>query len=535
MSSPAPNLRHSSGTWSNTIAKIAFITLTAIVFCTAIYLIRIEINAIILGTLLASVLMPVHRKVLHFAERVNFYLRHRVFRQKTPLEEESRSLYEKKVKNQARRQAAIISVALVFLIIVIPFSLFLVQLAKQGMSTLRTTAIWLDDELPKQVPRAIEIINRNNLARKFFMDLQIFRVSPPNVDENVELQHIIPPIPSIDDSVNEEPDAEALEDHADNAEETEHLEDADIPESLDSQASAEGLAEVPSPAKANPQEELEGVGGLASEELPPADSNETPELVQTDSAKPAISEEDELPRIDPQQVTAFLMNISRTLLSKAFAVIMALLSKAWLTIFNFFMMLFVMFFIFYDGENIMNYARNIIPLGTEEQHQVIQRIKEVSSSIAFSILGTALCQTIVAMIIFRIVGIPALFWGVMLGMCSIIPVVGTTLIWIPASLYLFATGQTWQGWFVLCSCGIIVANLDNLLRPLIMKKTGKTGMSYLVLFFAILGGLQTFGLIGIIYGPLIFGICGICLLLFSTRFKRKADSIPQHDERGNTE
>ena len=54
-----------------------------------------------------------------------------------------------------------------------------------------------------------------------------------------------------------------------------------------------------------------------------------------------------------------------------------------------------------------------------------------------------------------------------------------------------------------------------------MKKGGDTGMSYPALFFAILGGLQTFGVVGIIYGPLIMGICGVCLLIFSTRLKRK--------------
>ncbi|MBP5299768.1 MAG: AI-2E family transporter [Victivallales bacterium] len=219
-------------------------------------------------------------------------------------------------------------------------------------------------------------------------------------------------------------------------------------------------------------------------------------------------------------MTGFLVNTSRNLFSGALKLLGKVLSKTWLTVFNFFLMLFVMFFVFYDGQNIMKYARDSIPLGAEEQQQVLQRIKEVSSSIAFSIFGTALCQAIVAMIIFRIVGIPALFWGSMLGMCSIIPFVGTSLIWVPATLYLFATGQIWQACVMLAG-GLLVANIDNVLRPFLMKKGGKTGMSYLVLFFAILGGLQTFGLVGVIYGPLIFGICGICLLLFSTQFKKE--------------
>ncbi|MBQ4479204.1 MAG: AI-2E family transporter [Victivallales bacterium] len=471
MPSASTNLQSSSA-WATNIAKLAFLSLTAIVFCSAIYLIRAELNAIILGSLLASVLMPFHRRIRRLVERMDFYFRNQVLHQKPPKEKERRRFYETKIQGQIRRRAAILSVALVFLIIVIPVTLFTIQLAKQGMTTLRSTAIWLEKELPSQVPQAIEAVNRHELARKFFLDFQLFTVSTSSDTEDEGLQHLMPPMSNIDSA---------------NAGELE----------------------------------------LAS---PEEDSHSS----HTDNV-PAKIKDEELPRIDPQKVTSVLVNASRTLLSGALKLLVKILSKTWLTVFNFFLMLFVMFFVFYDGENIMSYARSIIPLEMEEQRQVIQRIREVSSSIAFSILGTALCQSIIAMIIFRIVGIPALFWGVMLGMCSIIPVVGTTLIWIPASLYLFATGQTWQGWFVFCSCGLLVANIDNLLRPLIMKKTGKTGMSYLVLFFAILGGLQTFGLVGIIYGPLIFGICGICLLLFSTQFKKKAIMNQPTAERSTSE
>ena len=435
-------------TWASNIAKGAFLSLTVILFCTAIYLIRAELDAIILGLLLAGVLTPMHKRVHRQVAKLDNAIRQRLFRFKMPQDPAKRKLHEIKVKNQIRRRAAIISVVLVFLVIVIPLSIFVTQLAKQGISTLRSAAIWLEKELPQKVPRAIEEINRHELTRKIFHDLQFFSVTAEVSEEN----GVLPQVPQT----------------------------------------------------------------TADEEEAPADSS------SDNIPEPLLSElpDEELPVIDSQRVTSVLVNASRNLLSWFLKMFHKVLSKTWLTVFNFFLMLFVMFFVFYDGENIMNYAHGIIPLGSEEQRLVLQRIKEVSSSIAFSIFGTALCQALLAMIIFRIVGIPALFWGSMLGMCSIIPLVGTTLIWIPATIYLFATGQVWQGWFVLVTCGLLVAQIDNILRPFLMKKTGKTGMSYLVLFFAILGGLQTFGLIGIIYGPLIFGICGICLLIFSTQFKK---------------
>ncbi|MBR4518507.1 MAG: AI-2E family transporter [Victivallales bacterium] len=445
--------QHEQSAWASNIAKGAFLSLTVILFCAAIYLIRAELDAIILGILLAGVLTPMHKRVLRQMAKFDTFIRQRVLHLKPPVDMAKRKLYEAKVQSQIRQRSAIVSVALVFLIIVIPASVFFSQLAKQGVSSLRSAMIWLEQELPHQVPKAIEEINRHELTRKIFHDLQFFSVAAEETETAEALQQLLPMTveDSKDSPATDEKDAPTVKD----------TEDIHLPDTTE-----------------------------------------------------------ELPVIDSQRVTSVLVKASRNILSGTLKLFLKVLSKTWLTVFNFFLMLFVMFFVFYDGENIMSYARKIIPLGHDEQQQVLQRIREVSSSITFSIFGTALCQALLAMVIFRIVGIPALFWGSMLGMCSIIPMVGTTLIWIPATIYLFATGQIWQGWFVLCACGLVVAQIDNILRPFLMKKAGKTGMSYLVLFFSILGGLQTFGLIGIVYGPLIFGICGICLLLFSTQFKR---------------
>ena len=453
-----------SGNWTHSIARVSFLSLTAILFCSAIYLVRIELHAIILGILLGGILTPMHKRILNLTRRLDHHVRFRIFHAKVPSDDAKRKSYEAKVQTQVRRRAAIFSVILVFLVIVIPVTCFLIQLAKQGVATVRSATAWIEYELPRQVPNAIETINRHELSRKIFHDLQIFTVAADSEENGDALTQLLP-------LETENPESEAVDE------------------------------------------------GMPTEEI---HENENPEQPLPLSSTQEEASKDNVPMVDSQRVTNFLVTASRNLFTEILKLLVKIISKTWMTVFNFFIMLFVMFFIFYDGENIMNYVRSITPLEPEEQQQVLQRIKEVSSTIAISIFGTACCQAIVAMVIFRIVGIPALFWGVMLGMCSIIPFVGTTLIWIPATIYLLVTGQTWQAFFVLITCAVLVANLDNFLRPFLMKKGGKTGMSYLVLFFAILGGLQTFGLVGIIYGPLIFGICGICLLLFKTQFKRKA-------------
>lgn len=213
-----------------------------------------------------------------------------------------------------------------------------------------------------------------------------------------------------------------------------------------------------------------------------------------------------------------IVNASRRVLSFLLDNIFRALAKTWMIVLNFFIMLFVMFYAFRDGRTFIRYLKRISPLGDSEQDEFITRIRDVAKAVLVGILGTAVTQAIIAMVLFWIVGIPALFWGSVLGVCSLIPFVGTTLVWVPAVGYLLITGQTGSAIFLAICCGGIVANVDNILRPLFMSG-GRTGMSYFALFFSILGGLQTFGLVGIIYGPLISGLCALCLYIFSTRFK----------------
>ncbi len=143
---------------------------------------------------------------------------------------------------------------------------------------------------------------------------------------------------------------------------------------------------------------------------------------------------------------------------------------------------------------------------------LIQRIQAVTKSAVFGTVLTGIAQGGLAMIAFAITGIPWLVYGVMLGFASLIPVVGTALVWVPCVIYLLIYGKIGSAIFLALWCIVVVGLVDNLLRPLLMQ--GKTGMPSLILFFAILGGIQLFGLIGVIYGPLIFGLCAVLLVIF---------------------
>lgn len=277
------------------------------------------------------------------------------------------------------------------------------------------------------------------------------------------------------------------------------------------------------------QQVLERLSTNSATLLPKEETLPSTEAEAEVSAESTVSGNPEGPEgVSPAAPSSGILELSPMLVKAGTVIlqwlkdcVLAILSRTWLTVFNFFIMLFVMYHVFLDGRELMAYLKSISPLGEEETRHVSSRIREVFQAIFVSVLGTAVIQGVLSMAFFKMVGVPALFWGALLGVCSIVPFVGTGLVWVPMALFLLLTGHPGKAFFILLACGGIVANVDSIIRPLLMKKGGNTGMSYMVLFFAILGGLQTFGLVGIIYGPLIMGVCGVCLLLFSTRMKRQ--------------
>ena len=100
---------------------------------------------------------------------------------------------------------------------------------------------------------------------------------------------------------------------------------------------------------------------------------------------------------------------------------------------------------------------------------------------------------------------------------SLIPVVGTGIVWLPAVCYLFIVGNWGKGLFLAAWSILVVGSIDNFLRPYLMK--GKGAISSIYLFFAILGGIQLFGIVGILYGPLILGVAAILLYLYELEYR----------------
>jgi predicted PurR-regulated permease PerM len=224
------------------------------------------------------------------------------------------------------------------------------------------------------------------------------------------------------------------------------------------------------------------------------------------------------PLVDPQRVDikAVILGASQKLGTLLLAKGGAILSGTGAILGQFLLFLFVLFYVFKDGEEMLTSFRRVFPLRASQEAMLLARIKGVSRSAILGAFGTAAAQGVVGGVGLAICGLPGLFWGTMMAFASLVPLIGTTLIWGPACVFLAFTHRPGMAVFLAIWCGIGVGSIDNFLRPMLMR--GEAEMSTLWIFFAVLGGMQAFGLPGLVYGPLIFGLGAVLISLYETEF-----------------
>lgn len=164
--------------------------------------------------------------------------------------------------------------------------------------------------------------------------------------------------------------------------------------------------------------------------------------------------------------------------------------------------LFVLFYFFRDKHKVLTAVRSSIPLDTAETDKIMHRIADTVHATIHGTMGIAAIKGVLGGSIFAILGLPAaILWGTVMAAVSVLPVLGTMLVWVPAAGYLLMTGH-WAKALILTLYGLIVMGLsDNILYPLLIG--GRMRMHPLLVFFAILGGMSLLGTTGLILGPVI--------------------------------
>lgn len=222
-------------------------------------------------------------------------------------------------------------------------------------------------------------------------------------------------------------------------------------------------------------------------------------------------------------------NIGQFLLGK----VASILSNVASLVAHFFVMIFIAYYLVRDGREMVSGIRYYSPLRDEQEDRIINGIRVVTKSVLLGTFLTAICQGAAGGIAFEILHFPGLFWGTMTALASLIPLVGTYLIWTPIALYLVLLGEFKSAVFLAVWSIVASGIIENLVRPFLMK--GKSKMSPFYIFLAILGGVQYFGLKGILYGPLILSFAMIMLFIYGVEYKDEILEYKHPEENGSVE
>ena len=167
--------------------------------------------------------------------------------------------------------------------------------------------------------------------------------------------------------------------------------------------------------------------------------------------------------------------------------------------------LVILFFFFRDGKEWALRAGKLTPLSEVQVSHLYQNISDTIIANVYGILCVGAAQGLLTGIAMRIVGMPSsLLLGLAAGFASIIPVVGSSLVWVPTAIYLLVNGALWKGIFLLIWGAVVISSADNIVRPIVVA--GRVELHPMVLLFFILGGVEAFGFLGLFLGPVVASV-----------------------------
>ena len=183
--------------------------------------------------------------------------------------------------------------------------------------------------------------------------------------------------------------------------------------------------------------------------------------------------------------------------------------------------LFFLFYFFRDGSRLMNAVCSFLPLSPEECGRVLDRIDDTIHAMVFGSLGVALVQGSLGGLMFWWLGLPSpLVWSAVMCVCAVLPVFGAALVWVPAALYLWMTGETANALILTLWGALVVSFIDNVLYPLLVKN--QLRLHTVPVFVAIVGGIVVFGAAGLILGPVVLAVTKVLLGVWGDRMRVSA-------------
>ena len=192
---------------------------------------------------------------------------------------------------------------------------------------------------------------------------------------------------------------------------------------------------------------------------------------------------------------------------------------------NAFLVIVFYFFAQYNGASIVSFLKRVVQMSSEDGTLLSRELSSVMSVVFYSIIATAMFEGALFGIAISFIGYNGLLFGIMYGFASLVPVVGGIIMWLPFMLYEFSIGNSFNAWFIaIYSIVVISIVADTFIKPIIIKEINMkllneddAKLNELVIFFAIIAGLTTFGFWGMILGPAITAFFLTILKLFEAR------------------
>lgn len=170
-----------------------------------------------------------------------------------------------------------------------------------------------------------------------------------------------------------------------------------------------------------------------------------------------------------------------------------------------FFVIFTMYYFFRDGDNISRTVRDSLPLDREQADSVMTRTREVIDASVYGVITIAIIQGTLGGLAFWVLGVQsAIIWAVVMTFLSMVPMLGAFIVWVPAAIYLAVTGHVMKAVLLALWGTLVIGMIDNFLRPKLVGS--RTRLHELLIFFSVLGGLNVFGVLGVVLGPVVLAV-----------------------------
>lgn len=209
-----------------------------------------------------------------------------------------------------------------------------------------------------------------------------------------------------------------------------------------------------------------------------------------------------------------ILPLTRTIRDYITGSIFQLLSSLTELLAKLFLMFFLIYYGFKEGDKLVRGFMSLLPISKKHKEALKDETNRVLYGVLYGQILISIIQGVVGGIGFWVFGVPnPVLWGFIMGVLAFIPLLGPFLVWLPASIILFATGDTFNAVGLFLYGALLTSNIDNILRPRIIS--GKAKMHPLLVLVGILGGISLFGFIGMLIGPVVLAICILIVKFFN--------------------